>query len=158
MVSKEQKRMLIFLVGLIIIFYLQYYNQISDKLELIQTDISDIHINMLFERIPIIINEPMVNPDDLTRTIFKWLYVYKKFTAHQDATKVCKARYTVLYSEQAEHVVHLRNPKYEESVSIQLAARQCVIIPYKWLITSSKEVRVQIIELHDILTIFSAVW
>lgn len=129
------KTLLLCLMGLVCAIYLRYYLSPNPKLEILQTSISQLQPQLLFEKLPIILNEGIVDPLDLVRKVFRFLYIYKKHitTFPQDTWVKNKARYLVVYSLNPDGILgitHPKNPKHH--IHIKLSAHKCIILPTSW--------------------------
>lgn len=150
--TKGQIILFIGLLILIIIFYDDYYSKPSNNFELMQSPLKDVRVEMLLEKNPIIINETIVNPDELTYTLFKWLYFYKQFQQVQAGEeKQFYSRYAIVYTEHEKTEIRVQNPLFNEKVSISLVQNQCMIIPHKWIVTCMQG-KLVVIEMFDLIS------
>jgi hypothetical protein len=147
--------------------YTHLYLQVNEEFNILNISISGIKSEHLFEKSPIVIHEPLVNPFDLTITIFKYLCVKTKHKQNVIAHEYqqVKCRYLVLYPRKNGHalaVVHPKKSKYlksqsEESmknveyVDIKLNKRQVIILPMYWWYKTDIE-NYGGIEIHDIMS------
>jgi hypothetical protein len=147
------KKLLFVLIALMIVVYIRSAIEINKGFDMVQTNISDINIDMLMEKIPIIINEGIVNPNDLTYSIFRFLYSYKKIGELKpcDTYQKARSRFTILYNDTESCTVNVKHPSFEKNVDVQLLKNQCIIIPFRWVYKS--EQKIKSIQLYDMLSI-----
>lgn len=147
-----EKKLIYVLIALITIVYVHYTIKINASFDLIQTSINDIKPQMLFEKLPIIINEPIVNPNQLTYTIFKYMHLYKRFKKLTKSHR-CKSKYTVIFSPNCNQNVKVQHPFYNETVELPLGQHQCIIMPARWIIQIENNKIIESIELDDLFSL-----
>lgn len=156
--------LVIILILLLVIFYIQQYLSYSKEFSIIQASISKITCTYLFEKNPIIITEPLVNPSILTSTLFKYLYIHKnqKSVDCFDTFMRIRTKYLVLFPEhdmtlQIAHpktskIIKSNNVNKIQYVDIILRKNQTMILPMYWWFQIPKDTKVNAIYLHDIIS------
>lgn len=148
-------KLLILILCVLFAFIYHNYTTLPNKnFDLIQTNIQDVSLKMVFEKIPIVINQQIKTPFELTNTIFKYLYIYKVFDNGLKTNYNCKAKYALVYCD-SDYDLTLKNPLYKDQVILPLKHHQCVIIPHMWVISSSK--KVNLILMYDLMTLFNKI-
>ena len=151
------KKLIILLSSLLLCIYLKYYLAPSPILQIIQTSVSQFKSALLFDKLPIVLNEPIVNPLDLIHTVFKYLYVYKKhLTSFTKETWIKnKARYLVIYSlapSATLGIAHPYNPQHH--IQVLLEKHKCIVLPASWTYNVyANPKHFQAYELYDIISI-----
>lgn len=146
------KRLIYILIALVITVYINFTIKVNPAFDLIQTSLEDFKQSMLFEKVPIILNESIVNPNQLSYTIFKYMYIHKRFKKVSQKHR-CNSKFTVVYNSANDHSVKIQHPFYNETIEVMLKQYQCIILPVKWLIHVKSD-GIECIELDDILSIF----
>jgi len=147
-IGMRMRILLLILVILTFLLLLRHYDSPTHKFDIIQLSLSRIEPSFLFEKNPIIINEPIMSPIHLTETLFKYLYVKKTQSFRSDPSTFhqSRCRYALLYPRHADgsiKIVHPRKSKFlidatEESmkhiqyVEVKLKKRQVIIVPMYW--------------------------
>lgn len=157
------KVLLSVVVILIVCLYTQYYSKYNKKYEIIQSSLSNISLDLLYERNPIIIEDTIANPRHLLKTLFKYSYTFVK---EMDVTTTnifkIKSKFCLVYSVDTNTPsvqLNLVNPIYNEKntfkwktsadglmttstplnetnieyITLKLKPNQPVIIPTHWL-------------------------
>jgi hypothetical protein len=160
-------RLIKVLILTIVIAYIYAYLKTNSQFQILQTSISKIQPRHLFEKSPIVIEESIVNPLDMIKTVFRYLYVKKtvKVLDKRDVLIQNKSRYVVLSPKQGSyiqisHPIHsnaiknmaLAKQNYSPPlIDVKLSPNQVIVLPpYWWYKVSSQ---VTMIELDDILSI-----
>ena len=165
------------LVILIIIVYIHYYTSYKQDYNILQTYLNSVDLNLVYEKYPIVIYDRIINPDELTKTLFAYTYIFK-------STRVCKgptnpiynsSKHLIIWSDQ-DSMINIINPKYKNSfrwqrkdglsistnplskienasvqyVTVKLKRNQVLILPAFWMFDSSKDV--SLIHLNDLLS------
>ena len=164
-------KLIIILVILILVVYIKYYLSPNPIFQILQTSISKARPKLLFEKSPIVIEEPLVNASDLLSILFKYLYILKKnvLTTSQNVIQQNKCKYLVLSPKDKDgavvQIVHpkhsriMKHTNYAKSktsiafVDIQLKQHQCMILPIHWWYKTNSSF-VERIQLDDIVSVF----
>lgn len=153
------KKLAIALGVLVVVIYMRYYMLPSSKSELLQMPLASLDAKCLFEKLPIVIDDGIVDPLDFIHKVFKYLYVYKTITNgltdidYKGSNAIrSSARFTLLISSHDENIVVLKHPTQGTGISVQLRKHKCIIVPYKWQYSCSRNISTQRYELHDLLT------
>lgn len=143
----------------IICLYIQYYTKFATSFDIIQSPIGKLTTDILYERQPIIISERLVHPSVLTKTVFKYTYMFMnaKVVSGDAFPLQTLHKYTVVYNDNGDMPLNLVHPSNKtklkpfhrfgsfkkshvklhdsdiEFVTIKLKKQQCIIIPMHWL-------------------------
>lgn len=125
--------------------YYSYYTKVNNFIQINQVFLEDFKPDLLYEKNPILIYDRLQNPDDLTKTIFKYTFLFKKNIKKN--LYITKSKYTIVYSEK-DTIINI-TPR-ENFVTIKIAPYQVIILPYGWKISS--EDTLDLIQLDDIFS------
>jgi len=141
--------------------------QTSPIFEIIEVPISKVNPQHLFEKQPIIIKEPLVSTKDLTTSLFKYLFLSKKYRQNTIANvyQQNKAKYMIIYPRENNLILQVVHPKkssflknispeslkHVEYVEFRLKRRQVMILPMYWWYNVNSE-KFGRIELDDVLS------
>jgi hypothetical protein len=137
----------LFLACILVWIYVRHYATYAKGVEILQTSVTNPALSgLLQEKMPVVLNERVVDSQRLFATIFKYQYVFKSdrvIHAHPLTDEKSSswnrsfARYLVLVpSSPSSHdfYVDVRHPRYpENTVRIKLEADRPVILPPGWL-------------------------
>lgn len=176
------KVLLSVVVILVVCLYVQYYSKYNKKYEIVQASLSNITLDLLYERNPIIIEDTIANPRHLLKTLFKYSYT---FVREMDVTTnqifKIKSKFCLVYAvDQNIPSVQLNliNPIYDkqsrfkwntsanslittstllnetnvEYITLKLKPNQPVIIPTHWLAQTDHPMHK--IDLDDVVSCF----
>lgn len=122
------------------------------------SNLQDITLDMLYRRIPIIIRDKVVKPEQLLHTLFKYQFVKSKTDILQKTEDefVCKGKFTLVVHDNPK-VQTLRliltHPSRVRSTDIELELNQVLIIPTRWIINNMSGHAATRIRLDDIITL-----
>ena len=138
----------IILIILLFLLYFKHYISPTKQFSIVQLSLSKVEPSFLFEKNPIIINEPIMSPLQLTDTLFKYLFVRKlqSLECTPSIFNQNKSRYAILYPRHRNdsiRIVHPKKSRYlkkatDESlkqidyVEVRLMKRQVIILPMYW--------------------------
>lgn len=126
--------------------------------QLLQVPIAALSLNLLYEKKPIVINEPVVDPTQLLTSVFKFQYVYASDVKRVSKGVVVqnKAKFAIVYSSDHAYTLQVMHPYHHVKIKIKCEKHQCVIIPvrYKFM---TEEIDINMIMLHDIITGLSGI-
>ena len=151
------------IVVLCVILYVQYYLKYSAQYEILQVGLDKFQLDMLYEKVPIVIYDRVYDISDLLKTIFAYSYMFQKMI-EVDAGRVHKNahKYLVLTSEDPV-IIRLINPKYKKEVktdlnqsnvqfvSVKLKSNQGLIVPALWYYHTD-HMNIKGIELDDLIS------
>ena len=160
-------KLVIVLFILVLIIYVRYYTKVPSDITFLQPSLTTLHVSHLLEKNPIIIKEALVDPLDLLKSVFRFMYLYHRVTdtsrfvnavPHQN-----KARYLIIYAVQ-DCIVDVFHPKHSASlrkhitdhtafISIKLQKSQCMILPMSWWYYTSTPINIKGIELYTLSSI-----
>lgn len=164
-------KLIIILIVLIVLVYAKYYMSPNPVFQILQTSISKTKPSLLFEKSPIIIEEPLVQCADLLPSLFRYLYIVKRSykTTPNNVLQQNKCKYMIVSPLQEDAIVQIVHPKHSRLlrqsttinntkhkiafVDIKLKKNQCLILPLYWWykVNSSETMRIQ---LDDALSLF----
>jgi hypothetical protein len=103
------------IVLLLCTLYIYDAKRIPAETEILQVRLEGFKPSILRERQPIVIEERLVDPDELTTTVLKYQYIFK-VTRHKPATdtnlRIHRGSYVILYNpEDAKQSVFLLHPR-----------------------------------------------
>lgn len=150
----SSKRLIVALIALVVFVYIRYYTIPSAKPEILQMPVASLDAKSLFEKLPIVLEDGIVDPIDFIHKAFKYIYVYKSITnGLLDSTVYqATARYTIVMSFNNDNIVTLKHPTQDTGINIQLRDHKCIIIPYRWKYACTKGEGTRRYELHDLIT------
>jgi len=141
--------------------------QTNSSYEILNISIAKISPSHLFEKQPIVIQEPLVQPMDLCSSLFNYLYIKKKHIKKTISNVYMqnRSKYLIIYPRENNLSLNLVHPKqslflkhmtkeslkYVEYVEFKLKKRQCLIIPMYWWYSTNSE-NFGKIELEDVLS------
>lgn len=164
---------------LILVIYINYYNKYKKDYQLIQTHLDKIDLDILNEKYPIIIYDRIINPNDLLKTLFKYIYIFKKFIKIKPIFPTINySKYMLIWNNDEDIMINIINPKYYKLISwkkinsfkiskyslydnelekvqyitISLKKNQVFILPPFWIYQSNSYIN--IIQLNDIISIW----
>jgi hypothetical protein len=146
---------------LLVAFYVMYYYKVPATLTILQTTLQDFHFDMLREKQPIVLQDRVADIDHLRRLWFKWNFTTPfKLTPNADLTWIRnKYKYLILQADEdcevflasaSERMEDGTMPDSATLVAVQLAAKQCVIVPFRMYYAVSKQNSA--IGVHDLVT------
>lgn len=148
---------------LIVSLYVQYYSKYNKKYEIVQASLSNITLDLLYERNPIIIEDTIANPKHLLKTLFKYSYTFvKEMNVSTNNIFKIKSKFCLLYpidTNTPSIQLNLINPVFDEKnkfkwktsanglittsiplnetnveyITLKLKPNQPAIIPTHWL-------------------------
>lgn len=159
------------IIGFVILFailYLQNYFKCKSDIQIIQTSIENINIDILHEKYPIVIYDRIFKPSDLLKTLFAYTFVHSRVSnsARDDKLTQNVAKYVIIYNENSDVDIEIFHPKnnirFKRSqsvldfqdmdsdvsyVTVKLKKNQLLILPMFWIYHSNYHV--QTIHLYD---------
>jgi hypothetical protein len=155
-------------VLVLLIIYISYYYRYPSGMSILQTTASNFYFDMLREKQPIVVQDPIADVDSLAKTWFGWNNQYPFELVSSDDSNVVwirnKYKFTMLHSsEPCEILLSPAKSKIESDnsisddatiVAISLSARQVVIIPYRmhYAVIHAEKRKVHCIGIHDLVT------
>lgn len=98
--------LIIFVLLAVCLLYVQSYYKISAETRIIQTPLSAFHPDLLLEKQPIYVEDPMYNPMDVIASVFKYQYVQKILSLSDTSLqKRLLSRFVVIYNEDDDEDV-----------------------------------------------------
>ena len=156
------------LIIIIIVIYLYYYTSANIEYNITQTFLTDLNVDILNEKNPIIVYDQVRDPYDLLNTLFKYTYWFKSISSEGPGMVVANSKYTIIWHSKINEsiMVNLISPKYIENikgknfnelnadtqyVSIKMKHHQLMIVPNKWIYVTENEH--EKIELDGLITV-----
>lgn len=146
-------KLIVILIVLILCLYIRYYIKVNDDIVIVQPKLEQVNISILLEKNPIILRESIVDPIDLLKTIFKYMYIYHRVDKLDvDSPKKIDSRYAIIYCIH-KATIKIYHPKNKENyVEMHLSKGQCLILPMFWWYSVDRNAidDVKTIKLYDI--------
>ena len=144
-------KLLIVLIILIICLYIRYYTKINGDIVIVQPRLDQVNISILLEKNPIILRESIVDPIDLLKTVFKYMYIYHRIDEiHENKIIRIDSKYAIIYCIN-NCIVKIYHPKNKQNyVEMHMSKGQCLILPMYWLYSVDKIDNIKTIKLYDI--------
>lgn len=168
------------LVLLIIIVYINYYSSYKHDYNILQSYLDQIDLNLVYEKYPIIIYDQLLNPEELTKTLFAYSYAFKKNSVQQVPLHptMNSSKHMIIWCKR-DSIMNIINPKYKQYfkwkrvngmwvsekslkdvedasvqyVTLKIKKNQVVILPAFWIFDCTFDINT--IQLDDILSIIS---
>lgn len=161
----------------VLILYIRYYTKTNNTYEIVQVSLNNMTSHILYERHPILIQDRMVNPEEILKTLYKYTYIKKKKVTKKNAPlTICSAKYSLIYSTKRDITVNIIAPKYRKEimpcdhnleskknldstnvqyVTIKLKKQQLLVLPYGWIYeTNSPHIHITLDDIFSILVHF----
>ena len=138
---------------LLVIFYVWCCLRPKSEYTLLQTTIENFTPSLLNEKLPILIESPIVNVSDLLTTVFKYCYIYTKKVIKTEN----KNKYGyLLITSKTNDISHIsiKHPKYLEILNITLHKNQVLVLPPLWWYKCNTEESIDMYGLKTLTTIF----
>jgi len=172
------KLLLSVIVILIIIVYVNYYTNYKKDYNILQSYLDNIDLSVVYEKYPIVIYDRVINPSELTKTLFAYSYIYKKQYSIKGPVNpmINTSKHAIIWCSDSDVTINIINPKFKNNfkwekkvatqplknmedttvqyVTIKLKKDQVLILPAFWIFDSSNTIN--IIQLDDILSFFSS--
>lgn len=168
--------LLIILIILVVVLYGQYYASYKTDYKINQTYLSNINVDILYEKYPVIIYDRLVEPENLLSTLFKYNYLTKyKQTVNTTNPILLTSKYTIVYNKANNILLNVISPKFTDTIkwtrdsnyyksstssfndldhvqyiTVKLSKMQVIIMPFKWIVHSNQDY--SIICLDDIFS------
>lgn len=154
---------LVFTLSVVIVFviikcYYKSFYDINKSFNIIQTPLTKLNYNLLFEKSPIIINEPIYDPYDMIEKVFRYLYIKQSIKSKIKSTVNNKyvitmnnSRYALITCKVRDIILNIYHPMFPKKfMPVKLYKDQCIILPNLWSYQSTDCKDILIIELYDI--------
>jgi hypothetical protein len=157
---------------LIVFVYVSYYAKYNTDIDIVQSYIDQLNPNLLYERNPIVVYEPIVDPRHLLTTLFKYQYTFsKEYTTVPGYLYIAHSKFSILYSDISDTTIQLISPINKKKITwkpaknstyvsndqleknnipfvdVKLKQRQVIILPSHWIVGSNTPL--QKIDLND---------
>jgi hypothetical protein len=127
-------------IVIIAVFYIWLSVRTNSSYTIIQTSVEKLHPTMLNEKLPIVIETPIVNPDQLLQTVFKYQYIKRSFVSKLDGKNTYG--YMLFYSKNDMAIVSVKHPRYFEVTKVKLYKNQILILPVLWFYNCNDHVSI----------------
>lgn len=134
------------------------YRRPRKGLEVIQTGVAGFRFDMLLDRQPILVAEPVASLDDLLRAWFRWNSVGPATTpppSLQNAAKFLVVHHIgpVPNEQDSRPAVEVTNPAHpEEVLRVIMPPRSVLIVPYLWSVQPSPPEAFAVVPVDDLVT------
>lgn len=133
-------------------YYKSFYD-VNKSFNIIQTPLTKLNYNLLFEKSPIIINEPIYDPYDMIEKVFKYLYITQSIKSKciNNNKYVNNGKYALITCKVKDIILNIYHPLFpKEFMPIKLYKDQCIILPNSWFYQATDCEDILIIQLYDI--------
>lgn len=141
---------------LVLHVYARHSFRINPALELLHASVSDVGLELLADRTPIVVQEQLVRPLETARQLLRFTY---SFASPVDAKRLrsarelrCDARHTVVVAGVDGETLTLFHPTNGADVGVLLKRDQAVIVPHAWRVTLQDGTGARALELDDVFT------
>lgn len=146
-------------VCLIITIYISFYTRIPQPpFDIIQCSIEQLTPDVLKEKQLVIINEPILTPDNLLKTIFAYQFAFSSssFIEPNNSFNKTKGKYTIITSPFWNTTIDIGTPEQVGGSNIKyfqvnLAKNQVIILPPFWHFRNNQH-KLRKIVLDDIIS------
>jgi hypothetical protein len=98
---KSSSVLALILILLIVSVYTRYYSKYNDGYEMVQTNLDKVTIDLVYEKNPVLIYEPITKPKQLLSTLFKYSYLFKfEYSIHQPEIIVNTSKFSLIYPKE----------------------------------------------------------
>ena len=166
------------LTTLIIIVYINYYNNYKQDYNILQSYLDNINLSLVYEKYPIVIYDQVCQPKTLLPTLFAYSYTFSKEVVIPPKTLVYNhSKHLILWSSEADTIINIINPKYKKNIewtkrqtlkvatnpiekldesiqyiTVKLKQHQILILPTFWIFDVNKKING--ILLDDLISVF----
>jgi hypothetical protein len=153
------KELVLILCSLVLIIYIKYTFSSNPNFDILQVSIQNLNLDILFEKLPVIITERIVDPQEFVKQVFKYTYIYKNVSNNVDPLKwhSVRSRYLLLYNQSDECLLDIAHPREKKKINIayiqiRMQRNQCCILPTWWMYRCPNNLFTTI-KLHSLMTI-----
>ena len=111
-------KLVIFIIILITIIYINYYKKFNKNFEIIQLSSEKLNNDILHEKLPILLEDPISSPNDFINVLFTYEYIFKKkidykVNKYSPLVNQNLAYYTIIYNNNDDDIpIYISNPKF----------------------------------------------
>ncbi len=111
-------KLLLLILILIIVIYINYYNKYNNKFEILQLTSDKFKQNILHEKLPILIEDPISNVNDFIYVLLTYEYIFKKdhkYTKNILSNNINEnlAYHLIIYNSNENTIpIYISHPKY----------------------------------------------
>jgi hypothetical protein len=126
--------------------------------QILQPPLQALTPQLLYERYPIVVQEPLVDPMQLLGTLFKYQYLWSRrrsCASSASAFQTVRGKFCLIFNPQASHTLSIVHPHHRAErryTDILMSQHQCAILPYGWQYASNST-HTQAVALHDPITV-----
>ena len=126
---------------IIVIAYSYLYLRPKRDFQILQANLSNIRDDLLYEKYPIILNDPIVNLEDILSSVFKYQYVFKRDMVIEKDSEIRNTyKYMILQNVDTEACsLDVMSPTKTLSTSVIVPSFNVVIIPYMWFVMNNDQ-------------------
>ena len=141
-----------YLLTILAIFYIWCCLRPKAEYTMLQTTIENFTPQLLNEKLPILVESPIVNVSDMLTTVFKYCYLYtKKVTKTENKNKY---GYLLITSKTNDNsLISIKHPKYLEILNITLHKNQVLILPPLWWYKCNTDIGIDMYGLKTLTTV-----
>lgn len=117
-------KLFIFIIILIIIIYINYYKKYNNNFEIVQLTSDKLNQDILQEKLPILIQDPISNPTDFIHVLLAYEYLFKKelkYTKNKFSNRVNQnlSHHLIIYNSNEESIsVYISHPKFSNKFKL----------------------------------------
>jgi hypothetical protein len=141
-------------IALIVIICAYVYIVLKPKkdFQILQSSLSNMSDDMLYEKYPICINDQIINVQDLLQSLFKFQYIFvDHFTEQQPYNRVNHSKFLVIHNNHPDNCdLFVSSPnKNTDKVRIILPPYNVIILPYLWSVSTEDKCNLSGMSLND---------
>lgn len=117
-------KLIIFIIILIIIIYINYYKKYNNNFQILQLTSNKLTQDILLEKLPILIEDTISNPNDFINVLFTYEYLFKKklkYNKNKFSNRVNQnlAYHLMIYNSNNENIsIYISNPKFSNKFNL----------------------------------------
>jgi len=123
----------------------------NKEFTLIQCEVQKCDPSMLMEKLPVLIENSIVNPQQLINTLFRFQYISQK--DHKQNEGINRNAFLLIHPSEQLNVM-LKHPNYQEVLNVKLYKNQLLILPILWYYNIQKNKSVRMIGLESLISKF----
>ena len=143
------------IIIILICIYGQYSLRVNPIFELMYVSIEDFDHHMLYEKNPLIISEPLVEPKKVLPKLIGFFAPFeKRYILPTSEEKELRGKITAVIATQDGQKLQMKHNRLEKSAfTLVMKKNQVILIPRLWKI-ESEDGTLQLIRFDDVFTTF----
>lgn len=149
---------------ILLLLYIYCYFIFTSVITILQTNINDFKLDLLYQRQPIVINDKIKDINNILNLWFKQNIIDYNIDINNDSWITNKYKYLYFYSINDDTEIFLSKPNINEKIpnqnekiiNIKLKQFQSLIIPFKWKYYIDNKNFIKLYGIHDYITYFLA--